>query len=224
MAGCRVGTGSLAAEVTRGRPWRGHPSGGAPIQGSAPRGGRWGWRMRPRLPALAGGGSGPGGWGAWQELRSAVLVVDAGTVLSFTRVDQGGTFGGRLQAGLRLQLEAMAQGTTLLPLIPCPSPHASTDVQEMDQGDLATGAGPWPPPQPCGWGWNGGWSRPSGRRPGRPPAHGWCSRGDRHPVPPAVSPELELLGFSVAHKPLLCLGSLALLRPAPGTGPIGRGA
>ncbi|MFM9089340.1 MAG: hypothetical protein ACKOPT_14630, partial [Cyanobium sp.] len=39
-----------------------------------------------------------------------------------------------------------------------------------------------------------------------------------------LAPELEPLGLSVAHKPLLCLESLALLRPAPGADPVGRRA
>ncbi|MFN9545919.1 MAG: type III pantothenate kinase [Cyanobacteriota bacterium] len=61
------------------------------------------------------------GWGAWREGREAVLVVDAGTVLSLTRVDAEGRFrGGRLLAGLGLQLEAMAQGTARLPRLRTP--------------------------------------------------------------------------------------------------------
>ncbi|MFO0016668.1 MAG: type III pantothenate kinase [Synechococcaceae cyanobacterium] len=57
------------------------------------------------------------GWQAWrQQPQLPVLVADAGTVLSFTRVDRGGGFrGGRLQAGLALQLRAMAAGTAGLP-------------------------------------------------------------------------------------------------------------
>lgn len=61
------------------------------------------------------------GWGAWRrqgasEQGGAVLVADAGTVLSLTRVDGRGQFqGGRLLAGVALQLRAMAQGTAALP-------------------------------------------------------------------------------------------------------------
>ncbi len=53
------------------------------------------------------------GWGAWQASgnRSGVMVVDAGTVLSLTRISQNGRFsGGLLAAGYGLQLRAMASG------------------------------------------------------------------------------------------------------------------
>ncbi|MCS5700409.1 type III pantothenate kinase [Cyanobium sp. FGCU-52] len=56
------------------------------------------------------------GWLAWRERGGPVLVADAGTVLSLTRVDGSGRFaGGRLMAGLALQLRAMAAGTQDLP-------------------------------------------------------------------------------------------------------------
>jgi type III pantothenate kinase len=56
------------------------------------------------------------GWQAWRERGGPVLVADAGTVLSFTRVDGPGRFaGGRLMAGVALQLRAMAAGTQALP-------------------------------------------------------------------------------------------------------------
>lgn len=56
------------------------------------------------------------GWQAWRQRGEGVLVADAGTVLSLTRVDCRGRFaGGRLLAGLRLQLRAMAEGTAALP-------------------------------------------------------------------------------------------------------------
>tara|TARA_B110000003_G_scaffold61173_1_gene61522 strand:- start:1257 stop:1751 length:495 start_codon:yes stop_codon:yes gene_type:complete len=55
------------------------------------------------------------GWGAWSanENRVGVLVVDAGTVLSLTRISANGSFsGGLLAAGYGLQLRAMADATT----------------------------------------------------------------------------------------------------------------
>lgn len=55
------------------------------------------------------------GWGAWSanENRVGVLVVDAGTVLSITRISANGSFsGGLLAAGYGLQLRAMADATT----------------------------------------------------------------------------------------------------------------
>ncbi|MEX1324912.1 MAG: type III pantothenate kinase, partial [Synechococcaceae cyanobacterium] len=58
------------------------------------------------------------GWQAWQGSRSAVLVADAGTALSLTLVDGQGRFaGGRIQAGLALQLRALASGTARLPAL-----------------------------------------------------------------------------------------------------------
>ena len=54
------------------------------------------------------------GWGAWRanDKRVGVLVVDAGTVLSLTRISAEGTFcGGLLAAGYGLQLRAMAEAT-----------------------------------------------------------------------------------------------------------------
>jgi type III pantothenate kinase len=60
------------------------------------------------------------------------LVADAGTALSLTRVDGRGRFcGGRLAAGVALQLRALAGGTALLP--------------KVDQGWWqAPSPGPWP--------------------------------------------------------------------------------
>lgn len=59
------------------------------------------------------------GWGAWhQSGGSPVLVADAGTALSLTRVDGGGRFaGGRLLAGAGLQLRALGQSTVALPAL-----------------------------------------------------------------------------------------------------------
>ena len=57
------------------------------------------------------------GWGAWVQAAQvgSVMVIDAGTVLSLTRVTADGEFnGGWLAAGLRLQLQAMAAGTEAL--------------------------------------------------------------------------------------------------------------
>jgi len=59
------------------------------------------------------------GWQAWRHCGGPVLVADAGTVLSLTRVDAAGAFaGGRLLAGAALQGRAMAAGTTALPSLP----------------------------------------------------------------------------------------------------------
>ena len=59
------------------------------------------------------------GWRAWRLSGGPVLVADAGTALSLTRVDGNGAFaGGRIQAGRALQLRALAGHTERLPLLP----------------------------------------------------------------------------------------------------------
>ena len=90
------------------------------------------------------------GWWGWRLTAAPVLVADAGTVLSFTRVDREGRFaGGRLLAGAALQLRAMAGGTAHLPAldepavplealaadgVPAPWPHDT--AQAMRSGVL----------------------------------------------------------------------------------------
>lgn len=61
------------------------------------------------------------GWQAWRCSDCGVLVADAGTALSLTRVSAAGEFaGGRLLAGASLQLQALASGTAALPQLPVP--------------------------------------------------------------------------------------------------------
>lgn len=153
------------------------------------------------------------GWGAWRERGESVLVVDAGTVLSLTRVDGGGTFrGGRLLAGLRLQLESMATGTALLPNI-LREPEMATTGPEANEDDPA---------------WPGGTAAAMrlGVEAGlaaavigaaKEAASQWVvlTGGDGQVLHQRVAPELKPLGLAVAHRPLLCLESLANLRPAP---------
>ena len=67
-----------------------------------------------------------GAWMAWRRSQEqqldcsrGLLLVDAGTVLSLTRVTADGCFGGgQLIPGYRLQLRAMAEGTVSLPSTP----------------------------------------------------------------------------------------------------------
>ncbi len=57
-------------------------------------------------------------WGAWRQQRQAVLVADAGTALSLTRVDPEGCFaGGLISAGVALQLRALTAATAQLPAV-----------------------------------------------------------------------------------------------------------
>ncbi len=78
------------------------------------------------------------GWRAWQLSQAPVLVADAGTALSLTRVDGTGAFaGGRIQAGRLLQLRALASHTDQLPLLQSPFPPAGGVPGEE-------GLPPWP--------------------------------------------------------------------------------
>jgi type III pantothenate kinase len=69
-------------------------------------------------PAWLGVDRALAGWQAWQRSDGPVLVADAGTALSLTWIDGGGRFaGGRLLAGMALQLRALHAGTQALPLL-----------------------------------------------------------------------------------------------------------
>jgi type III pantothenate kinase len=79
------------------------------------------------------------GWQAWRRRGGAVLVADAGTVVSLSRVDRSGAFaGGRLMAGVALQWRAMAAGTAALP--PLPPPPGGEEMPEGEAWPLATAA------------------------------------------------------------------------------------
>ena len=77
----------------------------------------------PQAPPWLGVDRALGAWMAWRcsqaqqlDCSRGLLLVDAGTVLSFTRVTADGCFGGgQLIPGYRLQLRAMAEGTEGLP-------------------------------------------------------------------------------------------------------------
>ncbi|WP_320666596.1 type III pantothenate kinase [Prochlorococcus sp. MIT 1307] len=100
-----------------------------------------------KLPSWLGIDRALAGWGAFKKTQltginsSGLLVADAGTVLSLTRITSKGEFaGGQLIAGLNLQLAAMAVGTknlnnpgpglTRIPLFPF------TTAEAMQRGSL----------------------------------------------------------------------------------------
>lgn len=57
-------------------------------------------------------------WGAICRVGSPVLVIDAGTALTFTGADsQHQLIGGAILPGLRLQLQSLGQGTAALPFV-----------------------------------------------------------------------------------------------------------
>jgi len=156
------------------------------------------------------------GWQAWCEVEAPVLVVDAGTVLSLTRVDGRGRFrGGRLQAGVALQLRAMAAGTTALPKVPDPGSPGS--------GDGGGGSNSWPSDTMA--------AMQEGVKRGLAAAILQATReaaaeeaglrmvitgGDAPLLCPLMGGELASASIAWRHRPALCLEALARLRPAGG--------
>lgn len=165
-----------------------------------------GLRLHPADVPLAGVPSWLGvdralaGWRAWRRSHGAVLVADAGTVLSLTRVRADGRFaGGRLMAGAALQLEAMARGTAALPAavqppelpeLAWPQATAAAMAAGVLRGLAAAIAEAW-----------------QEARADDPACRLWLSGGDG----PALAP---LLG--VEPTPHLALRALVELRPAAG--------
>ncbi|MEB3308497.1 MAG: type III pantothenate kinase [Cyanobacteriota bacterium] len=148
------------------------------------------------------------GWRAWQRQGAAhsVLVADAGTALSLTRVDAGGKFaGGRLLAGAGLQLRALAQATLALPAL---APEALMDEAagwpQATESALVVGIvrglaaaltsaaeeARISEPQPCRL---------------------WLTGGDG----PLLAPVLQSAGQSWRLEPDLVVEALTGLRPAP---------
>ena len=74
------------------------------------------------------------GWWAWAQQQRAVLVADAGTALSLTRVSAEGWFeGGLISAGVGLQLRALAGSTAQLPQLDTPHFAAAPPMQAWPQ-------------------------------------------------------------------------------------------
>ncbi|MFN9628646.1 MAG: type III pantothenate kinase [Cyanobacteriota bacterium] len=147
------------------------------------------------------------GWEAWRTLRQGVLVADAGTVLSLTLVDGSGTFrGGRLMAGVGLQLAAMAEGTVLLPRV---SPQGRpAGAAEKDDWPTATA-------EAMRVGVETGLAAAVVEAASQ--ASG-CQRlvltgGDALRLEGRITSAVAEFGVRTSHRPLLCLESLVNLRP-----------
>lgn len=98
----------------------------------------------PGAPAWLGVDRALAAWLAWQDVPEAVLVADAGTVLSLTLVGADGGFaGGRLLAGCGLQLRAMVEGTAALapPIWPPLQPEPWNDDAWPQRTDAAMTTG-----------------------------------------------------------------------------------
>jgi type III pantothenate kinase len=153
------------------------------------------------------------GWRAACLVAGPVLVADAGTVLSLTRVDGRGRFGGgRLMAGAALQLAAMGKGTEALPTLAGGLAAAGAE----ESWPLATVA-----------------AMRSGVAEGLAAAVLEAARQARALEPgcrivltggdgPALMPLLrrstDLGGEALLHSPDLCLEALVALRPQPPAG------
>lgn len=152
-------------------------------------------------------------WRAWRQIRATalagVIVADAGTVLSLTKVTAAGSFvGGQLAPGLALQLQAMAAGTRDLPRLDHQAEMGGEDpmfpcetAAAMRRGALQASLGmlleaqrscPWPI---------------------------WLCGGDA----PRLQPDLERRGANVRYAPELVLEGLVTLLSSirPGSGPSG---
>ena len=150
-------------------------------------------------------------WGAWNRSGGQpVLVADAGTALSLTRVDAAGQFaGGRLLAGAGLQWRALGQGTVGLPALP------------VDGRALQPDADPWPAAteQAMAVGVVQGLAAVLIGAAAELQAHEgmgpllWLTGGDG----PLLAPLLSTAGGAPWRlAPLLVLEALAQLRPGPG--------
>ena len=159
------------------------------------------------------------GWQAWcRQGHQPVLVADAGTCLSLTRIDGGGRFcGGRLSAGVALQLRSLGQATEQLP-------------QGLDSAEAAPGAEAdagseaWPTAtaaamvqgclQACaaaiGQGLRDLEAAPAAGQPADRPWQLWLTGGDAE----RLEPELRRQGLEPRLAPDLALDALAALAAA----------
>lgn len=84
---------------------------------------------------------------AFEGLKQACVVVDAGTAITVDFVDGAGVFhGGVIAPGLQLMLDALAQGGAALPALhseapTLTAPYAKTTPDAMRAGVLAAGRG-----------------------------------------------------------------------------------
>ena len=149
------------------------------------------------------------GWRAWQRSRGPVLVADAGTALSLTRIAADGAFaGGRLLAGVALQLAGLQSGTAGLPALQPPvqlPPERwprHTD-QAMVAGVLAGLAAAIAEAVREAWDED-------------PGCRVWITGGDGAQLAPQVQQLLGGGAVGLLAGAQLALEALAELRPAPG--------
>ena len=144
------------------------------------------------------------GWQAWRRQGKGVLVADAGTCLSLTWVEGRGRFrGGRLSAGLGLQLNSLGVATAALPELP-PGTGAWERVDPLETWPKATAAAMVQGClRACAASIAQAWGDLS---PGDPCAL-WLTGGDG----PRLMPLLQAGGLAPQLAPDLCLEALAAL-------------
>lgn len=140
------------------------------------------------------------GWQAHRLSGTAVLVADAGTALSLTRVSAGGCFaGGRLLAGAGLQLRALAAATEALPALAVPAELPTETWPQATEQAMAAGV-----LRGLAAAVEQAWRE---ARREDPDCRLWLTGGDAQALAPSLG---------VTPEPLLALQALASLRPAPG--------
>jgi type III pantothenate kinase len=149
------------------------------------------------------------GWAAWRHQQAqgggAVLVADAGTALSLTWVDGSATFrGGRLQAGVGLQMRAMTEATTLLPPVALRERESGPDPWPKETSEAMRSG--------CLFGVAAAIAAAWGELARREPGGLWLTGGDG----PLVQPLLAAQGIRFSLAPDLCLQALAALSADPG--------
>ena len=160
------------------------------------------------------------GWWGWRLVAGPVLVADAGTVLSFTRVDREGRFaGGRLLAGAALQLRAMAGGTAQLPALDAAAVAGEAlAVDAVPTHAVPTNAVPAPWPHDTALAMRSGVLRGLAAAIAvaaqealqeEPDCRLLLTGGDGAALASLLEPAL-----AVEQRPHLCLEALAALRPA----------
>jgi len=160
------------------------------------------------------------GWWGRRLVAGPVLVADAGTVLSFTRVDREGRFaGGRLLAGAALQLRAMAGGTAHLPALDAPAvPMDALAAVAVPANAVPADAVPAPWPHDTALAMRSGVLRGLAAAIAlaaqealqeEPDCRLLLTGGDGAALASLLEPAL-----AVEQRPHLCLEALAALRPA----------
>lgn len=148
------------------------------------------------------------GWRAHRLSGQAVLVADAGTALSLTRITADGCFaGGRLLAGAGLQLHALARATVALPSLALP-PVLPADAWPISTSEaMAAGVVSGLAAAICQAALEAGEGKGS--------CSLWLTGGDGELLAPSVEKLLKDGPVKVRRAPQLVLEALAALRPGP---------